>query len=245
MSIILDSDQYESFYSVISLLKEECNDIDIRDGKICQKSNSHEIIFDIDLSDVLQGINLPFTVIKQKIDLLRMFVGSDNIEIDSDDEKFTFKDEFSKITIIKPNLQFIDNPYVENESLSQLFSWDQQEVLLTKSFSPKICDRVKIISSNYNINRFQLIFNGDDATMIAKTESNDQEAIIAENIPLELEVNNEECSFLITPFIVDHDSDLNFTVYSDGSQILITKVESSIKGIDFTLYCRTQFIPHE
>jgi hypothetical protein len=104
---------------------------------------------------------------------------------------------------------------------------------------------MKIIASNYNINRFQLLFNNDTATMLARTESNDQEAIICNDIPLEIQIDNEECSFLITPFIVDHDTDLNFTVYTNGSQILITKVESSIKGTDFTLYSRTQFVSPE
>jgi hypothetical protein len=101
---------------------------------------------------------------------------------------------------------------------------------------------MKIIASNYNIDRFLLQFHGDDAKLIANTESNDQSAIIANSIPLELQINNEECNLLITPLIVDHDTNLTFTVYSDGSQILINKSESSIKGVDFTIYSRTQFL---
>jgi len=244
MSINLDANQYESFYSIISLLKDECNDIDIVGGKIRQKTNSHNAIFDIDMTDFLEDINLPFTIIKQKIDLLRMFLGSDNIEIDSNDEFFTFKDNFSKITFVKPNLQFIDNPYMSDEEIANLFAWDEQTVLLSTNFSLKICERMKIIASNYNITAFTMLFNGDDAKLIATTDSNDQSAVIVDSIPLEVEIQNTYCNLQITPFIVDRDSETRLTCYFETAEqnaIIINKTETSIKEVDFTIYSRTQF----
>jgi len=242
MSIVLTSDQYESFYAIVSLLKEQCNDIDIVNGKIRQKTNAHDAIFDIDLTSILQDITLPFTIIKQKIDLLRMFLGSDTVEIDSREDDFVISDNFSKISFVKPNLQFIDNPYMDDEEISQLFSWEDQTVLLSTTLSLKICERMKIIASNYNITAYTMLFNGDDATLIASTDANDQSAEIVNSIPLDMEISNNECNLQITPFIVDRDSDTNLTCYVDNNgSIIINKIQSEIKNIDYTIYSRTQF----
>ena len=87
-TISLNGDQYGELLRIISLLKETCNDVDVRGGIIRQRSNDNSCIYEIDLNPLLEDINLPISNIKQKIDLFKIFVGQD-VTVSVDNETYT------------------------------------------------------------------------------------------------------------------------------------------------------------
>jgi len=242
MSIVLDTNQYESLFAAISMIKDQCTDINITNGIIRQRSDTEIVVYDIDVSDLLGDMNLPLVGIKMKADLLKMFVGNDEIEIDSNDDVYSIKDEFSKISFIVPNLQFIENKFVESNELAQMFGFGDRELVFTHNFSQKVCERMRVIANNYEIDAFTIEFNGDTATIKANTEAKDQVAVLASEIPLDIPISDRMCNIATTLLITEHDSELTFEMYTDGNNILISKVDSSIKGTNYTIHNRTRLM---
>jgi len=245
MSIILDTNQYESLFSAITMIKDQCNDVNITSGIIRQRSDTEIVVYDIDLSDIIGDMDLPLVGIKLKADLLKMFVGNDDIEIDSNDDLYYVKDEFSKVSFVVPNKQFIENKFVEENELAQMFNFDDRTLVFKHNLSNKICERMRVIANNYEINAFTIEFLGDVATIKANNVAKDQMAILASDIPLEIPIKDKVCNIATNLLITEHDSELSFEMYSDGNNILISKVDSSIKGINYTIHNRTRLMEAE
>lgn len=242
MSIELDAAQYESFYAAISMIKDESTDIDIKDGVIRQKNDTEIVVYEMDLSDIITDITLPLTSIKPKSDLLKMFIGSNSIEIDSDEEKYSIKDDFLKLSFTIPNLNFVDNEFMSRDALMQVFNFEERQLIMSYTFSPKLCDRMRIIANNFNIKAFAVEFNGETATIRATPESKDQSAIIANDIPLDIPIENKICNITTTLLISEHDTDLEYKMYADGNNVLVSESSSAIKGIGYIIYNRTRLL---
>ena len=55
----LSMEEYEQFLRCLSILKDICNDADIREGFIRQRTNDSTTVFEINMSSVLDELNLP------------------------------------------------------------------------------------------------------------------------------------------------------------------------------------------
>ena len=64
-TINIDKDQFAEILRCLSLLKDECNDVDIRGGMIRQRSNEKISVFEIDLSPIISDIDLAITDLKR------------------------------------------------------------------------------------------------------------------------------------------------------------------------------------
>lgn len=245
MRTVLDANQYESFYSVIAMIKDECTDIDIQGGVIRQKNDTEIVMYDLDLTDILDNMNIPISNIKPKIDLLRMFLGGDEIVIESDDEKYSIKDEFSKVSFTAPNRQFIDNQFYSRDNLTVIFNFAERDMIFSYTFSSKLCERMKVIANNFNIKAFNIEFNGDTAVMKASPESRDQGAIIANDIVLDTPIEGKTCNITTSALIPEHDSDLELKMYKEGGNVLSSESSFSIKGINGIIYNRTRLMEIE
>ena len=85
----LTVDGFNEFIRVLTNLKEVCNDADIRDGILRQRSNNHTSVFEVDLRPVFDESNIALTNLKQKLELLKTFQGQE-VEVtieDPEDDK--------------------------------------------------------------------------------------------------------------------------------------------------------------
>ena len=81
-TINLNEEEYNDFLRCLTNLKEICNDVDIRDGVIRQRSNDLTSVFEMNLSPIINDASIPITNLKKKLDLLKTFVGQEvTIEI--------------------------------------------------------------------------------------------------------------------------------------------------------------------
>jgi len=100
-NVNLNAESYNEFLRCITNLKEECNDIDINNGIIRQRSNDKTSIFQIDLNPILPDVTMSISDIKKKIDLFKIFAGQDvNIEINNDGASFyKFSDYYQQYSL--------------------------------------------------------------------------------------------------------------------------------------------------
>ena len=140
--ITLEAETFENLINAFSILKDSCNDVDIREGIIRQRSNDRTVIFELDLRPILSDISLPISNVKTKFDLFKMFQGNDvSIEIRNDD--FIIKDNFSSLKFLKPDLGYIDNSFMAEDEMNTLFELNEEDLLMQFDITSTISDRLR------------------------------------------------------------------------------------------------------
>jgi hypothetical protein len=243
VQVNLSSVKFDELLRCLSLLKEVCNDVDIRDGQIRQRSNDHSTIFDIDLTGLLPDMNIPLSNLKQKLDLIKCFVGQE-VEVTVDEDSFSFSDQYSSLKFQSTMLDLIDNKFMPAEEFSRLFVLSQEDVILNYDINKIICDRMRVISQGFNVNSIQVTFEGETAYVSARTQSKDQFAKFVSEIVTD-RVLNCNSSLVVTPFIIDHDGDIKFVMYNTQDNLSINEFITSIGDSPIKVYGRSLLNPND
>ena len=243
ITVSLNSERYNEFLRCISLLKEECHDADIREGVLRQRTNDNSAVFEMDLNPIIPNLSMPMVNLKQKIDLLKCFA-EEEVEITVDDRYFSFSDRYSSIRFDSPNLEFMDNKFMPDEEMNNIFTPDQVDVILNCIIEKRISDRMKIITTGFNVNNIQVVFSNGAASLTTRTQSKDQHAKLMGDIFPEREIE-AETNIVVVPFIIDHDGDMSFTMYNIQENVCMNMISTSISDIDINIYCRSNLINSE
>ena len=238
----LDSTKFETFLRCLSLMKDICNDVDIREGKIRQRSNDHSVIFEMDLTPLISDMNIPITKLKEKLELFKCFVGND-VDI-TDDDKYSLADQISLISFKRPLLTLIDNQFIAEDEFSNLFTLNEDDIILSYNIPTMVSDRMRTVTQGFNVNNVVVVFEGETASITAKTISKDQFAKFVGDIVVEDEKN---CSsnLIVTPFVIDHDGDMSFSMYEVREGHSINKFSTAIGDVTINVYGRSSLIETE
>jgi len=248
-TIELDAEKYNEFLRCLINLREICNDIDIRGGVIRQRSNDLTAIFELDMTPLLRDVNLPISNLKKKLDLLKTFVGQVvNIEIfegeNESESYFIISDAQSSIKIAFPSLDFLDNKYLTEEELVEIFNLEEDDLFFHTNLSSVITERINIITTNFNTQAIKVEFEGDTAAISAATQSKDQVAKFQEDISTNINFEGKYFSNLSTiPFSIEHDEDLAFRMYKDPNQnISLNNIKTQLGQVDISIFSRSTLI---
>ena len=248
-TINLNEEEYNDFLRCLTNLKEICNDVDIRDGVIRQRSNDLTSVFEMNLSPIINDASIPITNLKKKLDLLKTFVGQEvTIEIvegeTESESHFIVSDDQSSIKFLFPALEFMDNKMMTQEELDNIFNLDEEDLILANDLSSVITERIRVITDNFNTQAIQVKFENDNATISAITQSKDQFAKFKSDIPCNIDFGGIYNSNLSTiPFGIEHDSDLNFKMYKDPDQnVSLNKITTDLGSVDINIYSRSAIV---
>ena len=234
-TVNLDSEKYGGLVRTLSVLKESCNDVIISKGFIRQRSNDSSAIFEIDLTSLLSDSSFIISNIKEKIDLLKMFVEQE-VQIQVDDISFSFSDQFSSFKILHPDKNYLDNKYMEEVELNNLIPISEDTILTEHSISPMISERMKIVSTGFHVNSFQMLFEGETASIKSRTMSKEQLANLISNILLS-EKTTGYSNLVIIPYVCDHDGDIICKIYKLRDKF-ICKYSMFVGTVPVTIYTR-------
>lgn len=239
--IDLSSKEYEEFLRCLSILKDICNDADIRAGKLRQRSNDQATVFELDLNSIIHDLDIPLLNIPSKIELLKIFSDQEVSITVQDDRSFSFSDEFSSIRFEAPELDFMDNKYITEEELNSIFTLNEEDVILSTDLSTTITDRMRIISKVFNVLSTQVLFDGEVASLAMQTASKEQTANILSGITTE-RVLNCVSSLVNTQFVIDHDGDIEFKMFNFQEHICSNTCSTSIGNVDICIYSRSSLV---
>jgi len=244
-SVILDSGKFGEFLRCLSLLKEICNDVDIRGGIVRQRTTDLASIFEIDLRSVIGEVSIPITIIKQKLELLKTFIDNE-IRLDINDNEFIFSDEYSSLKIKSPRLDYMDNKFITEDELSNVLILNEDDLLLSVDLPKNISDRIKTITQVFNVRNVSVDFNGENASLNSKTNSKDQAAKFLSNITAEKVLDfNATTDIVVDPFIIDCDSDIKFNIFTSSDNICFSRFSTFISNIDIKIYTRSMLVDQE
>jgi len=243
--INLDSEQYGEFLRCLSILRENCNDVDIREGIVRQRSNDNGSIFEIDLAPLIQDISLPLSNLSEKLELLKMFSGNE-IQIGIDSRAITINDQYSSLRLECPLLDFLDNKFMSETELESVFLLEEENLIVEYEFPTVITDRVGIVSKVFNVITVQVNFEGEKVSLSTQNQSKDQYARFVDNIPSNVVIEGGKSNLTITPFIIDHDSDILFKMYGTSQEgIFINKFTTDVGDVNIAIYTRSSLVQEE
>lgn len=239
----LDLSKYTDFLRCISILKDLCNDIDIREGVIRQKTNDSACIFEIDLTSLIGNINIPISHLKEKLDLFKIFLGQ-TVSIESLDNTFKFSDLYSSLTFKNPDLDFMDNEFITPEDLNRVISMEDEDLILSTSIIGTITDRIRTVTQGFHVNSVKVSYNNDRAAITAETQATDQFATFLSDLVSEQSIVGSS-NLSVTPFIIDHDGDILFQMYMNGDDKVLNRFSTTISDITINIYSRANLLTEE
>lgn len=247
----LSAEGYTEFIRCLTNLKEVCNDADIRSGILRQRTNSHTSVFEIDLRSVFDESDIALTNLKQKLELLKMFMGQEvDITIEQPDDGslgyYNFKDQYSSLTFVTPTMDFMDNTFMTEEELRGIFPESEDAMILQKELPQILTDRIRVVSQQFSIATVLVEFNGETAAISAATPSRDQSARFVDGIILDEPIEKASTNISNVAFAMDHETDINYTMFRDPSQnVALNKFSTTIGDIDINVYSRSQIIEND
>jgi hypothetical protein len=248
----LNQEEFGNFIRCLNNLKEICNDVDIRDGMIRQRSNDRSCIFEFDMESILDDVTMPLSDVKKKLDLLKSFMGQDTVKFSihtEDDEAecyFKISDDYSSIKFMFPAMQFIDNSFMGEDEVASVLTIDEDNLLLQAELSNLITDRIRIITDNFNSNAIQVFLDGETASIKTQTQSKDQYATFMQDIPTNIPLEPSSVNLVTISFKLEHDTNVLFQMYKDEDRpITVNKLETDIGDIGVKIYSRSSIVPLE
>ena len=250
-TIALGAEQFNDFIRCLTNLKDVCNDVDIRNGTIRQRTNGNVSIFEIDISSIVDDASFAIIDLKQKLDLLKTFQGQDvNIEIEEstpgDVGNFTFSDQFSLLRIVLPTPEYVDNKFMTEEELRSIFNSSEEDLIFEYDIPQLITDRVSVITTNFNVKSIRVDFEGDKAQISTATQSKDQLAKFASDLETNMEFEKSSAYISVIPFSIDHDTVIEFKMYKDPNQdVTLNNFSTQLGDIDINIFTRASIIKED
>jgi len=245
----MTAEKFSEFLRCITNLKEECNDIDIKDGVIRQRSNDKTSIFQIDMTPILtEEVSISISDVKKKLDLLKVFAGQVvNLEINTEGNGyFIFSDTFTSLKFMAPAYQFIDNKFMTEAELVAIFNLNEDELILEYEISSMTTERIRVITTGFNIKAIQVEFEGETATIKAGTQAKDQFVKFAEDIPTNVVFDQCSANLGVIPFSIEHDDQVEFKMYKDANQdISLNTFTTKISECEMIIFTRSSLVQNE
>ena len=79
-TVTLTKKQWQSFLKALQGLARQCNDVDINQGIIRQRSNDYAAIFEVDLRPVVGELTWTISNLNEKLKTLKAFTGGVTLE---------------------------------------------------------------------------------------------------------------------------------------------------------------------
>jgi len=246
--LVLGTDEFNYFLRCLGNLRDVCNDADIQNGILRQRSNDMTIIYEMDMKEILQDVSLPISDIKRKIDLLKVFSGSSEITIDIRQDKdesksfYIIGDDVTQIKFVFPARDFLDNTFVPEEELNNIFLFQDENLILDDDLQSLVAERIRVISDNFNVVSVQIRIQEDgQAKITAATQASDQFATLKDDITANMTFEEEVFINLSTiQFNLDCDGGFNLKVYKDPKEnITLNKLSTELGSVKINVYSRS------
>jgi len=247
-SITMVEKSYEEFLKCLTNLKDICNDIDVREGMIRQRSNDLISVFELDLKILLEDSTFAISDLKTKLEILKTFSGQDEIVIDivSEGNYINFSDQYSSVKFQLPTLEFLDNKFMTIEERDKIFVLNEEDMILECDLENIITDRIRVITAAFNTKAIQVSFDGEEASISAITQGKDQSAKFLSGITTNIILENSSSNITTVPFIIEHDSDIEFKMFKDANQALsLNKFSTNIGDVDINIYTRSSIVKED
>lgn len=241
--VFISNDDFVNLFKTLSSLKEVCTDAQIVNGVIRQRSDDSNVYIEIDMRDVLNDqATFSISNLKNKIDLFRMFLGSE-VSLEIEDDSYLFMDDYSKIKIINPSEEFLNNTFITEEELRRNYQENSENLMFEYNLSMRIIERIKMVTQKFGVGAVQFLFENSNGKIKVQTQGRDQLATFAENIALSVEAEPSFMNVSNIPFTFEYDIDMTIKSFLDEeNNIIKNNFVSSLGDIIITFFSRATLL---
>lgn len=230
---------YALFLRCLSIVKDHCNDVDIRGGFIRQRTNDSATMVEVDLTPIIGKVNLPISLLKEKLNIWKCFSGRD-VNISTSNDFYSFSDDLSTLETKNPKLEYLDNKFITEQELRTVLAVNQGNLILSTDISERACKRIKNVTRLFYIRSLQVEINNDNASLSASTSSKENYIKFLSGIPINRRLNHV-ADLIITPFTVEHDGKMKFemSAHATENNMVVNKFSMALGCVRINLYSRT------
>jgi len=247
--ISLDKDNFGVFMDMISILSKACDDLVIKNGIICQKSNKRSLIMQVDMTHILGDVDLLMSNIPIKEKLLTPFRRQGAaMDLIINNDGYEFQEQESKINFKKPLENYLTNKYMPVENLATTLNIDDNGKILDREIGKHLIERVPTLTEALGATLIQVDFQDRKASYKIRPADTNSTTVGTLMVVEDLEQEIEGfCAFPVEPFQVNvdsFDSQMWYThANSDGDRNVIMRLDAFVDGgqnVPMTLWSLSQ-----
>lgn len=247
-TISVSRENFSKLLTTLKTFENVCVDCDIQNGLFRCRTNDRQAIISMDLASVIEHNNLSFSLIKNKVGLLKSLEVDDNVNLDdktvileSNESNNEFYDPLSRISFRKPVQRYIDNQFISDDDFNTMLPISEDRLLFSYTFTHYMKKRISNISIGFGKEIIDATVSEGKASFKIVTENKEDTAMVAENIVLNQDLGEKTFKFITLPFILDVISDLKFDCYTTSSNDMwICKFSQVFYGIPIILYTKVK-----
>ena len=242
INIQLGKDKFSTFVSILKVFGQQCTDLWIKNGLVCQTSDRRSSIIVSDLTSLVGDANILVSNIISKTSLLEPFKkqGTD-MDLIIDENMYIFKDSYSAIEIGVPAERYMQNAFMEDRVLQQKLDINEGERIFRYEISKFLLDRLTALANGLSATMVMVDFI-DNKAIFRISVRNLASPTVGKLITLdELECPvTGMCTYPIAPFMLGSDSVDASCYYQNNRQNLILKLDIKIGGLPIIIWCISQ-----
>lgn len=234
MSIVvaMDKDKFSVFMEIFKAVSKSCDDLTIKDGKICQKSNNRKFIYQIDVQSILNQENISISNIVSKSKALAPFHSQQvDMEVVIDEQGYSVQDEESQFVFGKPLETHMSNPHMTSEAVTELLNVDSDGKIAEFELPKHLIDRLTASTEALSATLLRLEFNGDSVKIKIRPANINSTSVMNLVTVDDLEAEVEGyCVFPVEPFQLSVDKFKCELWYREGHQHILMKLDTFLDG---------------
>lgn len=245
--ITTSRDDFSKLLTLLKVFENYCNDCDIHSGLLRCRTNDRQAVITMNLSSILEDNPLQFSMIKNKINLLKTFELDDNVQvedkdivIESNESNYEIKDPMSKMVFRKPVQKYIDNKFIDDSEFAQMIRCEEANLIFSYDVSNYLKKRISNITMGFQSDIIKCKIIENVGHLSAATRNHEDSADFVSDIVLNREVSDKEFKMIAMPFVLDVSSDLKLNVYEAASDAYMCKFDQSYYGVPISVYTQVR-----
>lgn len=230
--VSLDKDKFSIFMEILKAVSKSCDDLTIKDGKICQKSNNRKFIYQINVESILNNEDMSISNVVAKSKIFAPFHSQQvDMEVVIEEQGYSIQDEESQFKFGKPLASHMANPHMTEEEVIQLLKVDPNGKIAEFELNKHLIDRLTASTEALSATLLRLEFNSDSLKIKIKPLNLNSTSIM--NLvtvdDLDVEINGY-CVFPVEPFQLTVDKFKCELWYREDHQTVLMKLETFLDG---------------
>jgi hypothetical protein len=245
--ITISRDDFSKLLTLLKVFENNCTDCDIQNGLFRCRTNDRQAVLSMNLNGILEENSLAFSLIKQKIMLLKTFELDDNVQvedqnivIESNESNYEINDPFSKMIFRKPIQKFIDNKFIDDSEFGTIIRCNEEDLIFSHDITNYMKRRISNISMGFQTDIILCKITDDKASLEIETSNHEDNSDLINDIVLNKEVGNKQFMMITLPFILDIASDMKLSVYQVAAGVYLCKFDQSFYGVPITVYTQVK-----
>lgn len=246
----MSRDEFSKLVILLKVFENSCTDCDIKGGVFRCRNNDRQAVINMDLTSILDDKDLTFSIVKNKVALLKTFELDDNVQvedktviIESNESNYEFRDPFSQLTFRKPISRLMDNQFITEDEFNGIIQLSDDNLLFSNTLSNYMKRRIGNISLGFTVDTVICNISESKASMSVRAANKEDTTIISKDIPVNRDVGTKTFNMTAMPFILDVASDLKIDCYSTSTNdVYMCKFSQTLFNIPINIYTRVKAV---